>query len=85
MDRFPTIEALAASSTEEVNVMWAGLGYYRRAAQILACAKVLVSEHGGRLPETSEELKKLPGIGRALVLCRTFLVVFSFMVYFSIF
>jgi A/G-specific adenine glycosylase len=63
MERFPTIRLLAAATPDEVNVLWAGLGYYRRAAQILACAKLLVAEHGGDLPETTEELLKLPGIG----------------------
>ena len=64
MDRFPTVHSLAAASAEDVNVLWAGLGYYRRAAQIRACAKLLVAEYGGELPQTAEALKKLPGIGR---------------------
>ena len=66
MDRFPTIQTLAAASSEEVNALWAGLGYYRRAAQILSCAKGLVAEHGAELPATAEELKKLPGIGKSV-------------------
>lgn len=64
MERFPTIQDLASASPEEVNVQWAGLGYYRRAAQILACAKLLVEDYGGALPETTESLLKLPGIGK---------------------
>jgi A/G-specific adenine glycosylase len=64
MDRFPTIQVLAEASSEQVNTVWAGLGYYRRAAQIHACAKKLVAEHKSQLPETTEELMKLPGIGR---------------------
>jgi A/G-specific adenine glycosylase len=63
MERFPSVRILAAATAEEVNVLWAGLGYYRRAAQILACAQVLVAEHGGELPDSPEALLKLPGIG----------------------
>lgn len=66
MERFPSVQALAAASPEEVNVVWAGLGYYRRASQILKCAQQLVELHGGSLPESTEELLKLPGIGEQL-------------------
>ena len=61
--RFPTIEALAAASPEDVNAAWAGLGYYRRARFLHACAKEVVAHHGGVLPSTAAELIKLPGIG----------------------
>ena len=61
--RFPTIEALAAASPEDVNAAWAGLGYYRRARFLHACAKEVVAHHGGALPSTAAELIKLPGIG----------------------
>ena len=67
MERFPTVEVLASASEEEVNVLWAGLGYYRRAAQIRACAQRLVADFGGTLPHTAEELLTLPGIGRQVV------------------
>ena len=42
---------------------WAGLGYYARARNLHACAEAVVSDHGGRFPETSAALKTLPGIG----------------------
>ena len=43
--------------------MWEGLGYYRRARNLLACSKKLVRDHGSRLPYSLEKIKKLPGIG----------------------
>lgn len=61
--RFPTVEALAAAPLEEVLPLWAGLGYYARARNLHACARVLVAEHGGRFPRELAALKALPGIG----------------------
>ena len=43
--------------------MWEGLGYYRRARNLLACSKELVNKYNSKLPNKLEELKKLPGIG----------------------
>ena len=43
--------------------MWEGLGYYRRAKNLLACSKKLVQEYNSKLPNTLNEIKKLPGIG----------------------
>ncbi|WP_293336645.1 A/G-specific adenine glycosylase [Parvibaculum sp.] len=63
LTRWPTVEALAAAPQEEVMKEWAGLGYYSRARNLLACAKVVSSEYGGKFPERIEELGKLPGIG----------------------
>ncbi len=63
LERFPTIEALAAASVDEVLKCWEGLGYYSRARNLLRLAKVVVAEHGGQFPTTVEELEKLPGIG----------------------
>lgn len=62
--RWPTVEALAAAPDEEVMTAWAGLGYYARARNLLACARAVAAEHDGRFPETEAELLKLPGIGR---------------------
>src|SRR3546814_10515518 len=42
---------------------WAGLGYYARARNLIACARAIVADHGGRLPDTEAELRALPGIG----------------------
>ena len=64
MEAFPTVEALAAASEEEVNARWAGLGFYRRARMLHDGAKQVVSEFGGKLPQTVDGLMKLKGIGR---------------------
>ncbi len=42
---------------------WAGLGYYARARNLLACARVVAGERGGRFPETAAALRSLPGVG----------------------
>jgi len=63
LDRFPSIEALASSSIDEVLKTWEGLGYYRRAHNLHRTAQVLVNKHGGRLPATVADLRRLPGIG----------------------
>lgn len=64
MERFPDLFTLAAASEEEVLRLWEGLGYYARARNLLRIARLLVAEHGGRLPSKVEELERLPGIGR---------------------
>ncbi|CUS04934.2 putative A/G-specific adenine glycosylase YfhQ [Candidatus Promineifilum breve] len=64
MARFPTVEALAGATLDEVLKVWEGLGYYSRARNLHAAARVVVEEHGGRLPGGVDELLKLPGIGR---------------------
>ena len=64
MERFPTVDALAAASLDEVNRLWEGLGYYRRAASLHQTAQEIVEHHGSKLPLDVEVLKKLPGIGR---------------------
>jgi len=64
LERFPTIETLAQASLDEVLAAWSGLGYYRRARMLHACAKDLVAQHGGAFPRTAAELQDLPGIGR---------------------
>jgi len=61
--RWPDFETFAAAEDGDVMSAWAGLGYYARARNLLACARVVASEHGGRLPGTEAELFKLPGIG----------------------
>jgi A/G-specific adenine glycosylase len=62
--RWPTVEALARAEDGEVMAAWAGLGYYARARNLIACARTVTREHGGRFPNTEEALRKLPGIGR---------------------
>jgi A/G-specific adenine glycosylase len=63
LGRFPTIEALAAAPAEAVMQLWAGLGYYARARNLHACAKVAVVRFGGRFPVDAATLGTLPGIG----------------------
>jgi len=60
-DRWPTVEALAAADEAELMAAWAGLGYYTRARNLIACARA-VAELGG-FPRTEEGLRALPGIG----------------------
>ncbi len=59
--RWPTIEALAGASDEEILGEWAGLGYYARARNLIACARQ-VAANGG-FPVTEAELRRLPGVG----------------------
>lgn len=61
--RWPSVEALAAASLEDVLAAWAGLGYYARARNLHACAVRVAREHGGRFPESEAELLTLPGVG----------------------
>ncbi len=60
--RWPTVQALAAADDAEVMAAWAGLGYYARARNLLACARA-VTANGGCFPPTEAELRKLPGLG----------------------
>ncbi|MFN3726452.1 MAG: A/G-specific adenine glycosylase [Allosphingosinicella sp.] len=60
--RWPTVEALAAADEAEVMRAWAGLGYYARARNLIACARE-VAARGGVFPVEEAELRKLPGIG----------------------
>ena len=59
--KWPTVQALAAASLEEVNEMWAGLGYYRRAKYLLDGARYVEEQLGGTFPSTSKELQQIPG------------------------
>ncbi len=61
--RWPGVKALARAELGEVLAAWAGLGYYARARNLHACARVVADEHGGHFPETEAELRKLPGVG----------------------
>ncbi|WP_173931073.1 A/G-specific adenine glycosylase [Chelativorans sp. Marseille-P2723] len=63
IERWPTIEALAVASNEDIMQAWAGLGYYSRARNLKKCAEEVLSRHGGSFPATEAELKTLPGIG----------------------
>ncbi|MFS7997702.1 putative DNA-(apurinic or apyrimidinic site) lyase [Helianthus anomalus] len=62
MEKWPTVHHLALASIEEVNEMWAGLGYYRRARFLLEGAKMVVEE-GGKFPRSVSDLRRVKGIG----------------------
>ncbi|XP_063283228.1 adenine DNA glycosylase isoform X3 [Pelobates fuscus] len=65
MKTWPTLDDLASASLEEVNEKWSGLGYYSRGRRLQEGAKKVVTEFGGRMPRSAEELQKLlPGVGR---------------------
>ena len=51
LSRWPTVDALAAASLDDVLRAWAGLGYYARARNLHACAKAVVERHSGQFPE----------------------------------
>lgn len=63
IERWPTVEALAAAPRDDVLAAWAGLGYYARARKLHECAQVVASERGGKFPKRSADLIELPGIG----------------------
>ncbi|MFO0832182.1 MAG: A/G-specific adenine glycosylase [Phycisphaerales bacterium] len=62
--RFPTVHHLAAAHQDDVLAAWTGLGYYRRAKLLHAAAKAITERHAGNVPETTEQLAALPGVGR---------------------
>lgn len=64
LERFPTVDALAAAAPSDVLEEWQGLGYNRRALSVHRAAQA-ISEAGGIFPQDSKELVKLPGIGPA--------------------
>ena len=63
MQRFPTVNDLAASSEQEVLNSWEGLGYYSRARNLHKAAKIVVEKYEGQLPRDPDALRQLPGIG----------------------
>lgn len=64
LDRYPSVEVLAAASPTAVRESWEGLGYYRRAANLHLLAQRVVAEHAGVIPADPEVLRGLPGVGR---------------------
>jgi A/G-specific adenine glycosylase len=61
--RWPNVISLAQAELGEVLASWAGLGYYARARNLHACARVVAEQHHGKFPDSESELRKLPGIG----------------------
>jgi A/G-specific adenine glycosylase len=64
MNRFPTVQSLAAAREASVLAIWSGLGYYHRARRMHQAAKVIVGQREGCFPRTAKEWAVLPGIGR---------------------
>lgn len=65
MARFPAVAALAAAPLDDVLGLWSGLGYYARARNLHRAARLVVAQHGGRVPDDPDALCALPGIGRS--------------------
>jgi A/G-specific adenine glycosylase len=63
LDRFPTLQHLAAARPGRVREEWDGLGYYRRAANLHRLAREVVARHDGRIPDRVDALRRLPGVG----------------------
>jgi A/G-specific adenine glycosylase len=63
MAHFPTLQALAEATEQEVLAQWEGLGYYSRARNLHKAARLMMKQHAGRLPQKRSELENLPGIG----------------------
>lgn len=62
---FPTVQALAGADESRVMELWAGLGYYARARNLLSCARRIVDDFGGQFPRDVKTLASLPGIGQS--------------------
>lgn len=63
MERFPTVEALAAADLQDVLKAWEGLGYYARARNLHKAARQMVASHDSRVPSDRKRLLALPGVG----------------------
>jgi A/G-specific adenine glycosylase len=61
---FPDVHALAIADSDDVLGAWAGLGYYSRARNLQAAARMIDESHGGKIPDDVDTLQTLPGIGR---------------------
>ncbi len=61
--KYKSIESFSKINEEKILKLWEGLGYYRRARNLLASANILVKEHKSKLPKTLNEIKRLPGVG----------------------
>ena len=63
IETFPTIDDVARAPLQKILKTWQGLGYYQRARNIHACAKMICTEFDGKVPSREEDLKMLPGFG----------------------
>ena len=64
LNRFPDPQALASADEAEILKAWEGLGYYRRARQLHAAARVIVERYEGKIPRDPQSIRNLPGVGR---------------------
>ncbi|MDH3998734.1 MAG: A/G-specific adenine glycosylase, partial [Desulfuromonadales bacterium] len=65
LDKFPTLQQLAAAPLDDVIQLWAGLGYYSRARNLHKAAQQVMAEHSGVFPSQLDDIQALPGIGRS--------------------
>ena len=65
VERFPDLQSLAAAHEDEILALWSGLGYYSRARNLHAAARILADQHGGQFPAVAETIAQLPGVGRS--------------------
>jgi A/G-specific adenine glycosylase len=65
LQRFPDVHTLAAAPQDEVLHYWSGLGYYARARNLHAAARLVAAKHGGSFPVSLEQVHALPGVGRS--------------------
>ncbi|MFQ6673480.1 MAG: A/G-specific adenine glycosylase [Fidelibacterota bacterium] len=63
LDRFPTVKSVAEAPADAVLKAWEGLGYYSRCRNFQRACRIVVDVHGSKIPDTWEELRKLPGVG----------------------
>ncbi len=61
--KFTSLESLSRANENKILKLWEGLGYYRRARNLLATSKILVNKYNSKLPKEIDEIKTLPGIG----------------------
>lgn len=64
MELFPTLDALAAASLDELLKAWEGLGYYSRARNLHRAVREVASRYGGKVPDDPDAFRALPGVGR---------------------
>ena len=61
--KFKTLQSLSKCKEKQILKLWEGLGYYRRARNLLASSKLLVKKYNSKLPNTIDEVKQMPGVG----------------------
>ena len=64
INEFPSVQELARANEERVLTLWAGLGYYNRARNLMSAARLVAENHDGKVPSDYDALIELPGVGR---------------------